>query len=36
MSGGFYFVEGTMERPMGSEFFAKCPHFVLTRPRFMF
>lgn len=36
MSGGFYFVEGTMERPTGSEFFAKCPHFVLTRPRFMF
>ena len=36
MSGGFYFVEGTIERPTGSEFFAKCPYFMLTRPRFMF
>jgi uncharacterized protein affecting Mg2+/Co2+ transport len=36
MKGGFYFVEGTMDDETGPEFFAKCPEFVLCRPRFMF
>jgi hypothetical protein len=30
------FVEGTMDDETGPEFFAKCPEFVLCRPRFMF
>ena len=36
MKGGFYFVEGSMNDETGPEFFAKCPEFVLCKPRFMF
>ena len=36
MSGGFTFVEGTLNRPAGDEFFAECPAFTLENANFYF
>lgn len=36
MEGGFTFVEGSIARPTGPEFFVRCPLFRLERPEYVF
>lgn len=36
MEGGFTFVEGSIARPTGPEFFVCCPLFRLERPEYVF